>query len=37
MSNGDGTFSFQSLFRSPGYDIVEVGDLNRDGKTDFAL
>ena len=29
--------AFQSLFWSPGYDFVESGDLNGDGKTDFAL
>src|SRR5437660_2196986 len=37
MSNGNGTFAFQSLFWSPGYDIVETGDINGDGRTDFAL
>jgi hypothetical protein len=37
MSNGNGTFAFQSLFWSHGYDFVEPGDLNGDGKTDFAL
>ena len=37
FGNGDGTFNFQSLFWSPGYDTVETGDINGDGKTDVAL
>jgi hypothetical protein len=37
FSNGDGTFSFQSLFWSPRYTVVETGDINGDGKTDVLL
>ena len=37
MGNGDGTFTFQSLFWSPGYNFVATGDLNGEVKTDFAL
>ena len=34
---GTGTFNFQSLFWSPGYDIVEPQDVNGDGKMDVVL
>ena len=35
--NGDGTFTFQSLFWSPGYDYVIAEDVNGDGKADVIL
>ena len=37
FGNGDGTFIFRSLFWSTGYDVVESGDINGDGITDFVL
>jgi hypothetical protein len=35
--NGDGTFSFASLFWSPGYNLVDREDVNGDGKLDIVL
>ena len=33
---GDGTFNFQSLFWSAGYNIVDTGDINGDGRADVC-
>jgi hypothetical protein len=35
--DGSGSFVFQSLFWSPGYDVVEPQDVNGDGKADIIL
>ena len=35
--DGEGNFTFQSLFWSPGYDSLVPEDLNGDGKADIVL
>ena len=37
FGNGDGTFTFRPLSWGPGYDVVEIGDLDGDGKDDVVL
>ena len=37
IGDGSGSFAFQSLFWSPGYDAVEPQDANGDGKIDVVL
>jgi len=36
LGNGDGTFLLASTIPVGPYDILAVGDFNRDGKLDFA-
>ena len=36
-SDGVGGFTFNPLSVSPGYDTIDIGDLNPDGKMDVVL